>query len=128
VAGLSGRGFKPVVPVIQLPCPELIYFGKFRWEVTWEQLNTAGYRRFCRELFEPYADMVEELARGGDVIFEVVGVSKSPSCGCMTTTVGYCGGRVREVEHTHIAGRGVFIEEIERELEKRGIYVRFCDA
>jgi len=42
-----------------------------------------------------------------------------PSCGVATTSSGYTGERVREVEHAHVAGRGVFMEELLAELERR---------
>lgn len=56
-----------------------------------------------------------------------MGVSKSPSCGAKTTTVGYKGGRIKKVEHEHISGMGIFMEEIKKELERRGIEARFRD-
>ena len=60
-----------------------------------------------------------------------IGVSRSPSCAARTTTVGYKGGmikKVHEAKHEHIDGMGVFFEEIEKELEKRGIRARYRDA
>ncbi|MGB5099616.1 MAG: hypothetical protein WBN94_03340 [Methanothrix sp.] len=45
----------------------------------------------------------------------------SPSCGVITTSSGYTGGRVRECEHAHVSGRGVFMEELLVELERRGV-------
>jgi predicted secreted protein len=51
----------------------------------------------------------------------IVGVAGSPSCGVLTTSAGYKGGRVREASHEHVPGRGVFMEELTRELERRGV-------
>jgi predicted secreted protein len=128
VQGLAGK--KPGIKgnVIQLPCPESVYFGKRRWEVSKEQLEIPMYRRFCRELFQPVADILEQHK---DCEITFIGVAKSPSCAALTTTIGYRGGiieKAHEAKHEHIAGMGVFFEEIEKELEKRGIRVRYQDA
>ncbi|MCK9440968.1 MAG: hypothetical protein M0Q13_06070 [Methanothrix sp.] len=45
----------------------------------------------------------------------------SPSCSVKTTSSGYTGGRVRECEHAHVSGRGLFMEEQLAELERRGV-------
>lgn len=129
VQGLAPAGkLEQSGAVIQLPCPELIYFGACRWEMSREQVDTGNYRRFCRDLLTPLVDMMEELWRWRDVSFEVVGISKSPSCACNTTTTGYRGGRIQPSEHHHIKGRGVLIKELERELQRRGVPVKFRDA
>ncbi|MDF1558009.1 MAG: hypothetical protein P1P80_07520 [ANME-2 cluster archaeon] len=120
------KGLKPLEPlslkdnVIQLPCPESIYLGPNRWEVTKEQLDIPNYRRFCRRIFQPAADTIEMLYRSGYDI-TLVGVKGSPSCGALTTSMGMEGGRLREADHTHVQGRGIFFEEIIQELGKRGV-------
>ena len=114
-AALPARG-----PSVQLPCPEALYLGLARWAVTRNQLDVPQFRRFCRALIEDYADLLEMLAREGARL-RIVGVAGSPSCGVTTTSSGYTGGRVRECEHAHVSGRGVFMEELLAELERRGV-------
>lgn len=111
----EGRG-----PMIQLPCPEALYMGLDRWAVTRNQLDVPEFRRFCRSLITHYADLAEMLSKKGARI-RVVGVAGSPSCGVRTTSAGYEGGRVRECGHSHVSGRGVFMEELLAELERRGV-------
>ena len=106
--------------IIQLPCPESIYMGPKRWEVTKEQLDIPNYRRFCRQIFQPAADTIEMLYHSGHHI-TLVGIPGSPSCGALTTSTGMEGGRLHETGHTHIQGSGIFFEEINRELEERCI-------
>ena len=106
--------------IIQLPCPESIYMGPKRWEVTKEQLDIPNYRRFCRQIFQPAADTIEMLYHSGHPI-TLVGIPGSPSCGALTTSTGMEGGRLHETGHTHIQGSGIFFEEINRELEERCI-------
>jgi predicted secreted protein len=67
------------------------------------------------------------LARQGTGI-RIVGLAGSPSCGVDTTSLGYAGGRVRECEHEHVPGWGVFMEELLAELGRRGISFRAEEA
>jgi predicted secreted protein len=120
VKGLGRMNYVPSGSVIQLPCPEAIYLGLDRWAVTRNQIDVPEFRRFCRRLIEPYADLMEMLASKGYDL-RIAGVSKSPSCGINTTTTGYSGGRVRAAEHEHIPGMGVFMEVLTAELRRRGM-------
>lgn len=120
VKGLRPVQFRPAEPVIQLPCPEVLYMGLDRWASTRNQLDVPEFRRFCRSLILYYADLLEMLARQGTRI-RIVGLAGSPSCGIDTTSLGYAGGRPAECEHRHVSGRGVFMEELLAELERRGI-------
>jgi len=120
VRGLDPLAFSPAGPLVQLPCPEALYLGAERWAVTRNQLDVPQFRRFCRSLIVHYADLLEMLAKEG-VRVRVVGVAGSPSCGVQTTSSGYAGGRVHEVEHEHVPGQGIFMEELTAELESRQI-------
>ena len=112
--------------IIQLPCPEMIYLGMNRREITKDQLDHPNYRTFCRELFKPFADMIEQFADTGMHI-KIIGVPKSPSCAAELTTIGGKGGRVADFKHEHVAGAGVFFEEIEEELVRRSILIELED-
>lgn len=120
VRGLSPVHFQPQGPTIQLPCPEALYLGLERWAVTKNQLDVPQFRRFCRALIVHYVDLLDMLAHE-EAHLRIVGVAGSPSCGVETTSRGYIGGRVREVEHAHLAGQGVFMEELLAELERRNV-------
>lgn len=128
------KGVKPALPVdskganvIQLPCPEAMYFGMKRREITKDQLDHPAYRRFCQELFTPFADLLEDLASSG-INIKIVGVPKSPSCGVEITSVGGEPGKVKEFHHSHAPGPGVFMEEIIKELEKRNVKFEIKDV
>ena len=120
VKGLGPLDFRPEPPLFQLPCPEALYLGLDRWAVTRNQLDVPEFRRFCRSLIMHYADLIEMLASKGAGI-RIVGVAGSPSCGVLTTSVGYQGGRVREASNEHVQGMGVFMEELTKELERRSV-------
>ena len=128
------KGAKPPLPVdtkganvIQLPCPESMFFGMRRREITKDQLDHPAYRRFCQEIFTPFADLLEDLA-AACIKIKIIGVPKSPSCGVEMTSVGGEPGKVKEFHHSHIPGPGVFMEEIIKELEKRNVKFEIKDA
>lgn len=128
------KGVRPALPVdtkganvIQLPCPESMYLGMRRREVTKDQLDHPSYRRFCREIFTPLADMLEDLAANG-VSIRIIGVPKSPSCGVRITSVGGEPGKSKEFHHSHAQEPGVFMEEIIKELKRRGVKFEIEDA
>jgi predicted secreted protein len=119
VKGLKAPEFhlRPEGPLIQLPCPEVLYMGLDRWAVTRNQLDVPEFRRFCRSLITHYADLVEMLARKGARI-KIVGVAGSPSCGvCTILPQVIMAGRVKEAEHEHVMGSG-FCEELSRGAEE----------
>lgn len=128
------KGVRPASPVdpkganvIQLPCPESMYLGMRRREVTKDQLDHPAYRRFCREIFTPLADMLEDLAADG-VSIRIIGVPKSPSCGVRITSVGGEPGKSKEFHHSHAQEPGVFMEEIIKELKRRRVKFEIEDA
>ncbi|MGB9940661.1 hypothetical protein [Methanosarcina sp.] len=128
------KGVKPARPidtqganVIQLPCPEAMFFGMRRREITKDQLDHPAYRRFCREIFTHIADLLEGLSARG-VKIKILGVPKSPSCGVEITSVGGEPGKVKEFHHRHEPGPGVFMEEIIKELRKRNVKFEIEDA
>lgn len=128
------KGGKPALPVdtrganiIQLPCPEAMYFGMLRREVTKDQLDHPAYRRFCQNLFSPFADLLEDLSATG-INIKIIGVPKSPSCGVEITSVGGEPGKVKEFHHSHAPGPGVFMEEIIKELKKRNVKFEIKDV
>ncbi len=77
VRGLAPLPFGPEGPTVQLPCPEALYLGLARWAVTRNQLDVPQFRRFCRELLTPYADLLQMLA-GEGAILRIVGAAGSP--------------------------------------------------
>jgi len=127
LAGLRPVAFAAEPPIIQLLCPEAGCLGLDRWAVTKNQIDIPSYRRYCREIFGHHADLIEQFAKKEREI-EIVGVEGSPSCGISSTTSGYTGGKIRHQDHEHVPGMGVFMEEVAKELERRGIPFRLREA
>jgi len=121
--------------IIQLPCPEIIYFGIDRLKNTKDKMDTPDFRQFCRELFLPYADMIEMFAKDGHTVI-IAGVSNSPSCAapavfsdsavCDSQAACAGGESCQSVSLKDGAEeeKGIFIEEIEAELNRRRVL--FC--
>ena len=125
--GLETIRFDLGPPLIQLPCPEAGYLGLDRWAVTRNQLDVPAYRRYCRDVFLHQADLIEQFAKKGFEI-EIVGVADSPNCGVGSTTEGYHGGRVWAEPHRHVPGMGIFMQEVKKELERRGVGFDLVEA
>jgi len=108
----------------QLPCPELLAMGITRWWTTKEIYDNPGYRRHCSGLSKFTADVIERYSKQGyDVRF--IGLDGSPSCGVRFTGTSEptWGGRPRASveEFKLVPGRGVWIEELDKELRERGL-------
>lgn len=112
--------------VIQLPCPETIYLGLNRREITKEQIDIPEFKRFCKILFTPYADTIELLFKNGHKI-TFLGIPKSPSCAAELTSVGCLGGKGVDFQNKNVEGTGVFFEQIKEILTERNIKANFYD-
>ncbi len=115
------------VGIIQLPCPELACLGLNRGddggagrELLAENsrirtlMERPRPRELLREKARELADALEDYRKHGFAVLGLVGVDRSPSCGVGTTSAG---GR-------EIPGRGVFIEILAEEMERRGLDLR----
>jgi predicted secreted protein len=119
VEELRARGWR----IEQMPCPELAFTGLHRFWAVKEQLDTAAFRRHCRRIAAAVASAMEAHVERGDEIV-LVGLEGSPSMGvCVTSSDPKRGGRPTWPEGTSelAPGRGIYIEELEAELAKRGL-------
>jgi len=109
--------------VEQLPCPETLYLGVNRWWHTRDQYDTPGFRKHCRRLAKMVAGLMEYYLRRGHAIV-LIGIDGSPSCGVnLTGRNPYWGGepRASAEQYQVVEGMGVWIEELLKEVERRGI-------
>jgi predicted secreted protein len=106
--------------IIQMPCPEMAFLGARRWWQVREQYDTPGYRRRCRELAASVADVLAARIGPGTRDVIVLGVDGSPSSGVRFTDRGPgWGGEPRPLPFDLVAGRGVWIEELDAVLAAR---------
>ena len=107
----------------QMPCPELAYAGARRFWGVREQFDTPLYRRHCRRLAKLVAAVMAQHVAANDEIV-LVGVDSSPTMGAdFTCSSPSWGGKpeIDEHESTYTAGRGLFVEALDAELEARGL-------
>jgi predicted secreted protein len=119
VEALRSRGYL----LLQLPCPELAFAGVRRWWAVYEQYDTPAYRAHCRRLAQGIAPLIEQHLRRGDEVI-LIGLDGSPSTGVrFTSSKPDWGGRPNRPEDDwEIVPRpGVWIEELEAELARRGL-------
>ena len=119
VEALRGRGYA----LRQLPCPELGFAGARRWWAVYEQYDTPGYRAHCRRLAQSVAPFIENHLRQGDEVI-LIGLDGSPSSGVRFTCSkpGWGGEPTLSADDSEfVPGRGVWIEELEAELSRRGL-------
>lgn len=108
--------------IIQMPCPEVLYMGNARWWHSSNLYDNVGYRRFCRKLSVQMADYIENYNRIGYDVVAVLTCDGSPSCGI--TKSSYCqdwGGRPKEVPRTLIDKPGIYMQELQLEIESRNL-------
>ena len=119
VQALRARGYL----LQQLPCPELAFAGARRWWAVYEQYDTPAYRAHCRRLAQAIAPLIEQYLRRGDELI-LIGLEGSPSTGVrFTSSKADWGGRPNRPEDDWeiVSGRGIWIEELEAELARRGL-------
>lgn len=116
---LRGRGYQ----LLQLPCPELAFAGARRWWAVYEQYDTPAYRAHCRRLAQAIVPLIERHLRDGDEVI-LIGLDGSPSTGVrFTSSKPEWGGRPDRPDDDWdiVPGRGIWIEELEAELARRGL-------
>lgn len=123
--------YSPIVDVVreqgwrieQMPCPELAFAGLNRFWAVREQYDTAAFRRHCARLASAVADAIAvRVEQGEDVV--LIGVEGSPSMGVtITSSDPSRGGRPEWPDGSGelVSGEGIFVEELRRELNSRGI-------
>ena len=119
VEALRSRGYQ----LLQLPCPELAFAGVRRWWAVYEQYDTPAYRAHCRRLAQAVAPLIERHIRRGDEVI-LIGLDGSPSTGVrFTSSQPDWGGRPNRPEDDWkiVPRRGIWIEELEAELARRGL-------
>lgn len=112
--------------IVQLPCPELLCLGLDRGNIRGgdQEVLTENTRirknlerqratRIIKNMAKQTMYQIEEYLNNGFTLSGIVGINRSPSCGVNTTSANN-----REVK-----GRGVFMNILFEELEKRDIHI-----
>ncbi|SKA75785.1 Predicted secreted protein [Caloramator quimbayensis] len=120
--------------IIQLPCPEVTFYGIKRWGHVKEQFDTPYFRNHCKEIFMPYLNQIRHYIKNDYRIDGIIGIDGSPSCGVNKTCSSLkWGGEVgcefgideKINDLKMVKGKGVFIEEIEKLLKEYNLNIKF---
>ena len=110
----------------QMQCPETLYLGINRWWQTKNLYDSYGFRSFCRDLAKQVVTYMVEYERQGYETVAILGCDGSPTCGVSTTSWDEeWGGSPADFDYNKaiIEGSGVYIEELKKEMEERGVKV-----
>jgi predicted secreted protein len=111
------------VGIFQLPCPEMDLFGIFRKPLPKEAYEHPRVRDHYHKLAEKVVKQLEWFKRKGYKVAAVLGAEGSPTCGI--DLVGKWKDKSRKRRFSEdvvfIHGMGVFMEELKRAMEERGI-------
>jgi predicted secreted protein len=112
--------------IVQMPCPEMTYYGSQRWGQVKAQYSTPLFRRHCQVIAQQIIDLIEDYQSTGHHIVGIVMRDGSPTCGLQRACVAaddrqIWGGMVWQTPRQRFATtRGVFCEELLAEAERRG--------
>lgn len=112
------------IGIMQLPCPEMLYSGCQRYWGGKNVFESAGYRKFCRQLAEQTSDYIENYHMAGYKVICILGCDGSPTCGVKYTNYySNGGGRPKAIKRSLLEESGIFMEELKKELESRKVPV-----
>lgn len=112
------------VGLFQLPCPEMDLFGIFRKPLPKESYERPKIRIHYKQLAKRIVKQLEWFKRKGYKIVAVLGAEGSPSCGVNFVGKWKCdksGKRRFPNDIVFIEGRGIFMEELKKVTDEKGI-------
>ena len=127
---LAAGGVRPVLGLLrefgyrihQMPCPEMGFLGANRWWQVRDQYDTPGFRKHCRALAQTVVSEIAESLRLPYSDFVLIGVEGSGSSAVALTGTGPTwGGRPEEIDWQVTPGKGVWIQELEAEMQARDL-------
>ncbi|MFQ6123913.1 MAG: CD3072 family TudS-related putative desulfidase [Candidatus Heimdallarchaeota archaeon] len=114
------------VGIYQLPCPEMNLFGISRKPLPKEAYQGLKVRTHYKSMANKVVKQLKEFIKKGYEIVAVIGAEGSPSCGIHQ--VGKWLTHIPKNERqfprdvVFIEGRGVFMEELEKEMGEKDIF------
>ncbi len=105
------------INVFQMPCPELLCaaggLGRDLHGKAWYEKN--GLRETSSEIAKEQVGYIAKLIRAGFEVLAIIGVEFSPACAPSYLNKG------RRI----VKGKGIYIEELERELKLQKLRIPF---
>lgn len=123
------------IELIQLPCPEVNFYGTNRWGHVSEQFDTPFFKEQSRKLLLPVVRDLEEYSAYPErfEILGIYGINGSPSCGVDQTCSGEFGGAMQDrkrLEKELASGKrvskpGIFMQVFGDMLKERHLDIPF---
>jgi len=102
------------IGIVQLPCPQLEFNGGLNRRLKSKNAyDTKGYRNFCHKVSSQLIKQVESYMKEDYKIIGILGVEFSSTCGVHQVKDG----------RRNVPGKGILIEELEAEMEKKNFQV-----
>jgi len=102
------------VGIIQIPCPQIEFNeGLNRKSKSKDAYDNNGFRSKCQKLSSNVIETIESYLRKNYEILGILGVEQSSTCGVYQVQNG----------KRSVPGKGIFIEELEKEMEKKNFQV-----
>lgn len=101
------------VGIIQLPCPEVEFDGGLDRQLKAKENYNTVYRECCREISLKILKEVRKYLEKEYKVIGILGIEFSPTCGVYRIENGK---RI-------VPGKGILIEELEKEMQKENFQV-----
>jgi predicted secreted protein len=102
------------VGIVQLPCPQLEFNGGLDRRLKPKNYyESNGYKKQCHKLSVDLIKQIENYLRNNYEVIGILGVEQSATCGVHQIKNG----------RKSVPGKGILIEEIEDEMQKKNFQV-----
>jgi len=102
------------IGIVQLPCPQLEFNGGLNRRLKSKNAyDTKGYRKFCNKVSSKLIKQIENYMKEDYKIIGILGIEFSSTCGVHQVKDG----------RRNVPGKGIMIEELEGEMEKKNFQV-----
>jgi predicted secreted protein len=101
------------IGIIQLPCPQLEFNGGLNRKLKHDSADSSSYRNSCKKVSSTLINQIENYIKNSYHVVGIIGVEFSSTCG------------VHQVQNgkKNVPGKGVLMEEIEKEMQKKNFQV-----
>lgn len=102
------------IGIVQLPCPQLEFNGGLNRRLKSKNAyDTKGYRKFCNKVSSKLIKQIENYMKEDYKVIGILGIEFSSTCGVHQVKDG----------RRNVPGKGIMIEELEAEMEKKNFQV-----
>lgn len=112
---------KNKISIIQLPCPEQIYYGLIRGSVAKNDIDNPSFRKLCKRIAEEAIKNMKQYMENNFKVIAFIGRRGSPTCGVKKVHLRK-NNKIIEVD-----GMGILVEEISKMIKDKKIDIPLID-